>query len=74
MSRPILEYGAQVLLYNDYFLNRTVDRTTSLNNSIDILKKIENFQTLALKYLLGYPKLSSPAIVRLLSYVEPMSS
>ena len=73
LVRPILEYAAQVLLYRHYYLHSTLDRTTILDEPTDFVKKIEHFQTQALKYLLGCPKSCSPAVVRLFSGVEPIS-
>ena len=57
MVRPILEFGSQVLSYQNHYL-----------------EKLEQFQTKALKTLIGSPKSASPAIVRLFSGVEPLKS
>ena len=46
----------------------------SLDRQADFVKDFEQFQTKALKYLLGCPKSTSPTIVRLLSGIEPLSS
>ena len=73
MVRPILQYATQVLLYEHYYVHSTLDRTTILEEPSDFVKKIEHFQTQALKYLLGCPKSWSPAVVRLFSGVEPIS-
>ena len=73
LKRPILEYAAQVLLDQHYYLHSTMVKSRSLDEATDFVKKIEHFQTQALKYLLGCPKSSSPAIVRLFAGVEPMA-
>ena len=73
LVRPILEYGAQVLIFYHYYLNPGKHRNRNLNKPGDFVEKIENFQNLALKNLLGCPKSSSPAVVRLFSGVEPMA-
>ena len=65
--------GAQVLLFYHYYLNPGKHRNRNLNKPGDFVEKIENFQNLALKNLLGCPKSSSPAVVRLFSGVEPMA-
>ena len=74
LIRPILEYGAQVLIYDHYYLKSKSVRTASLDREADFVKKLEQFQTKALKYLLGCPKSTSPTVVRLLSGIEPLSS
>ena len=73
LIRPLLEYAAQVLIYQHYYIHSTMVKSRSLDEPTDFVKKIEHFQTQALKYLLGCPKSSSPAIVRLFAGVEPMS-
>ena len=74
LVRPILEYGAQVILYDHYYLKSKFVRTASLNREADFAKQLEQFQTKALKYLLGCPKSTSPTVVRLMSGIEPLSS
>ena len=74
MVRPILEYAAQVIFYRLYFLHSNLDRTLELDKPSHFVKKLEHFQTQALKYLLGCPKSTSPAVLRLFSGVEPISS
>ena len=46
----------------------------SLDEITGFVKKLEHFQTQALKNLLGAPKSTSPSIVRLFAGVEPFSS
>ena len=74
MVRPILEYGAQVLTYQKYFLKSSVDIPKCLNKLTVFEEKLEHLQTQALKTLIGCPKSTSPAIVRLFSGVEPLKS
>ena len=74
LVRPILEYGAQVLLFYHYYMNARKRRNRNLNKPTDFVERIEKFQNQALKNLLGCPKSSSPAVVRLFSGVEPMAS
>ena len=73
LIRPILEYGAQVLIYDHYYLKSKFVKTASLDRQADFVKQLEKFQTKALKYLLGCPKSTSPKIVRLFSGIEPIS-
>ena len=72
--RPILEYGAQVLLFYHHYIDPRKRRNRNLNKPADFVEKIEKFQNQALKNLLDCPKSSSPAVVRLFSGVEPMAS
>ena len=74
LIRPILEYGAQVLIYDHYYLKPNLIANTSLDRKADFVKQLEQFQTKAIKYLLGCPKSTSPTIVRLFSGIEPLSS
>ena len=74
MVRPILEYGSQVLTYQKYFLKSSVDIPKCLNKLTVFEEKLEHLQTQALKTLIGCPKSTSPAIVRLFSGVEPLKS
>ena len=74
LIRPILEYGAQVLIYDHYYLKPNLIANTSLDRKADFVKQLEQFQTQAIKYLLGCPKSTSPVIVRLFSGIEPLSS
>ena len=62
MVRPILEYGAQVLTYQKYCLQSSIDIPKSLNKLTAIENKLEHFQTQALKKLIGSPK-STPQFV-----------
>ena len=74
LVRPILEYGAQVLIYDHYYLKPKFVRTASLDREADFVKQLEQLQTKAIKFLLGCPESTSPAIVRLFSGLEPLSS
>ena len=74
LVRPILEYGAQVLIYDHYYLKSNFVRSARLDREADFVKQLEQFQTKALKYLLGCPKSTSPTVVRLMSGIEPLSS
>ena len=57
-----------------YYLTPNLSRTASLDNDADFVKQLEQFQTKALKNLLGCPKSTSPTVVRLMSGIEPLSS
>ena len=74
MVRPILEYGSQVLTYRKHYLKSSDHTPKDLCNLTIFEEKLEQFQTKALKTLIGSPKSSSPAIVRLFSEVEPLKS
>ena len=76
MVRPILEYGSQVLTYQKHYLNSSCEQPNDLSCLTKIEEKLEHehFQTKALKTLIGSPKSSSPAVVRLFSGVEPLKS
>ena len=56
--------------------NQNPVRTDEQNvrNRTDFVDQLEQFQTKALKYLIGCPKSTSSSIVRLFSGVEPLSS
>ena len=57
-----------------WYLRPSIQRVRNLDVRTDFVKKLEQFQTKCLKTLLGCPSSSSPAIVRLFSGVEPLSS
>ena len=75
LVRPILEYGSQVLTYQNHYLKslkNSVPKDLTILTAFE--EKLEHFQTKALKTLIGSPKSTSPAIVRLFSGVEPLKS
>ena len=74
MVRPILEYGSQVLSYQNHYLKSLSRPPKDLSCLTIFEEKLEQFQTKALKTLIGSPKSASPAIVRLFSGVEPLKS
>ena len=74
LIRPILEYGAQVLTYVFSYVNSIRSEVRGLDEITGFVKKLEHFQTQALKNLLGAPKSTSPSIIRLFSGVAPFSS
>ena len=74
LIRPILEYGGQILTYVYTYVKSIRSKVKSLDEITGFVKKLEHFQTQALKNLLGAPKSTSPAIVRLFAGVEPFSS
>ena len=47
LIRPILEYGAQVLIYDHYYLKPKLVAETSLDREADFVKQLEQFQTCA---------------------------
>ena len=65
MVRPILEYGAQVLTYQKYFLKSSIEIPKCLNKLTVFENKLGHVQTQALKTLIGCSKSTSPEIVRL---------
>ena len=65
--RPILEYGAQSLAYGRYCTLSKPDGPTGF------AKDLEHFQTQTLKHLIGCPRNTSPAMVRLFCGVEPIT-
>ena len=74
MVRPILGYGSQVLTYQNHYL-KSLNRVPKAPNILtNFEEKLEQFQTKALKTLIGSPKSTSPAIVRLFSGVEPLKN
>ena len=48
LIRPILEYGAQVLIYDHYYLKPNLIANTSLDRKADFVKQLEQFQTQAI--------------------------
>ena len=73
LIRPILEYGGQVLTYTYSYLNTIRGQARGLDEITGFVKKLEHFQTQALKNLLGAPKSCSPAVIRLFAGVAPFS-
>ena len=72
MVRPILVYGAQVLSYKHYFF---VDRRAEkIEESTDIIRKLEKFQNKVLKKLTPCPKNTPPEILRLLTGTMPIAA
>ena len=71
LVRPILEYCAQVLTYRNYYCI-SVKEAQNLLKPIDYAKKLEHFQTQALKKLLNCPKHVPPSLVRLFTGVESL--
>ena len=72
LVRPILEYCAQVLTYRNYY-SVSLKKSRSLHDLTDYAKKLEHFQTQALKKLLNCPKHVPPSLVRLFAGVEPLA-
>ena len=62
LVRPLLEYGAQVLIYRNYYLPSADGHTDSQFSTTDYTHKLEHFQTQALKRLLKCPKHTSSLI------------
>ena len=56
LVRPILEYGAQVLIYRNYFLASNSKKSIDIVELTAHAKKLENFQTQSLKRLLNCPR------------------
>ena len=71
LVRPILEYCAQVLTYRNYY-SVPAKEVQNLLKPIDHARKLEHFQTQALKKLLNCPKHVPPSLVRLFTGVEPL--
>ena len=73
LVRPILEYGAQVLIYDNFYLRTNIERHRSLESRADYVKQLEQFQTKAPKYLVNCSNSTPSAIIRLFAGVEPLS-
>ena len=73
LVRPLLEYGAQVLIYRNYYLPSADGHTDSQFSTTDYTHKLEHFQTQALKRLLNCPKHISPSLVRLFAGVDSLA-
>ena len=74
LVRPILEYGAQVLIYRNYFIVSNSRKFVDIAEITAYAKKLENFQTQSLKRLLNCPRHVPPTIVRLFAGVEPIAA
>ena len=74
LVRPVLEYGAQVLIYRKYFLSSKSKKSYEIVELATHAKKLEHFQTQSLKRLLNCPRYVPPAIVRLFAGVEPLAA
>ena len=48
LIRPILEYGAQVLIYDHYYLKPKLVTETSLDGEADFVQQLEQFQIKAI--------------------------
>ena len=66
----ILEYGAQVLTYVYSYVNSIRSEVRGLDEITSFVQKLET----GFKNLLGAPKSTSLAVVRLFSGVAPFSS
>ena len=73
LIRPVLEYGGQVLTYVYTYFDSIRNEVRSLDVITGFVKKLEHFQTQALKNLFGAPTSVPPAIVRLFSGGVPFS-
>ena len=56
LVRPILEYGAQVLIYQNYFLSSKSGKPHEIVELAAHAKKLEHFQTQSLKRFLNCPR------------------
>ena len=75
LVRPILEYAAQVISYKHYYYRSTQISTVNFSATIDQhILKLEAFQNKVLKKLIPCPKSTSPAIIRLITGVMPISA
>ena len=71
LVRPILEYGAQVLIYRNYFISNNSRNSVAISELTAYAKQLENFQT---QRLLNSPRHVPPTIVRLFAGVEPLAA
>ena len=74
LVRPILEYGAQVLIYIKNFIVYKSSKSVDIAELTAYAKKLDNFQTKFLKRLLNCPRYGPPTIVRLFAGVEPIAA
>ena len=71
LVRPILEYAAQVLSYQNYYF--TERECAKIQEPVEFIKKMESFQNRALKKIISCPKNTSPAVIRLLTGTMPIT-
>ena len=67
LVRPILEYAAEVLSYKHYYF--TDRECTKVEEPPEMIKRLEKLQNKILKKLIGSPKNTPPAVVRLIVVV-----
>ena len=72
LIRPLLEYGAQALSYENYYLAKEGGRRNSNENG-GFINRIEKLQNRVLKRVIPCPKSTPPEIIRLLTGIVPMS-
>ena len=71
MVRPILEYGAQVISYKQYYF--TDRKPVKIEDPSEYIRKLEKFQNKVMKKLIPCPKNTPPEILRLLLGIMPIS-
>ena len=71
LVRPILEYAAQVLSYQNYYF--TERECANIQEPADFIRKLESFQNKALKKIISCTKNTSTAVIRLLTGTMPIA-
>ena len=71
LVRPILEYAAQVLSYSHYYVKER--KANNIEEPTSIVRRLEKFQNRVLKKLISCPKMTPPAVLRLLTGIMPIS-
>ena len=71
LVRPILEYAAQVLSYSHYYMKER--KAKNIEEPTSIVRRLEKFQNRVLKKLISCPKMTPPAVLRLLTGIMPIS-
>ena len=72
LVRPTLEYAAQLLSYKHYYFMDK--RCVSLEETPDMIKRLEKFQNRTLKKLVSNPKNTPLEVVRILTGTVAISS
>ena len=65
LVRPILEYAAQVLSYQNYYF--TERECVKIHEPAEFIRKLERLQNKALKKIISCPKNTSPAVIRIVT-------
>ena len=72
LVRPTLEYAAQALSYKHYYF--TERKSVNVEETPDMIKRLERFQNKTLKKLVSSPKNTPPAVVRIITGTMAISA